>query len=331
VKIHKGKIRIIFGFALSLILLGIILYRLEWMEFFAALKKIQWRWIFPAVAVCITAGFLRALRWALLTEWSARPLFHYWRALQIGYLFNNIFPARAGEMARIVVINRQRAIPFLKTASASVIDRLLDMSVLALIALWLLTYSLPQNPIYASFRKGIFIGIAALILLAIFLLGSSKIKTWMRWIGSKLGDKGRHLTDWGEQIVDGLENVRNPLRFLLVFAIAAVCFAFDLSGIYLMLWTMGWNLPFVAAVTTGVFMALGASLPSSPGYIGVYQAACVLALRLFDVAESEAVAFSLIWQSLSFLLAISLGGASAMYYGLNISQTAEEAAHAPSS
>ncbi|MEW6237338.1 MAG: lysylphosphatidylglycerol synthase transmembrane domain-containing protein [Candidatus Omnitrophota bacterium] len=329
-KIQNGKTRIIIGFALSLLLLGIILYRLEWKEFFGALEKIQWRWIFPAVAVCITAGFLRALRWALLSEWSSQPWLHYWRALQIGYLFNNIFPARAGEMARIVVISRQRAIPFLKTAAASVIDRLMDMSALALIALWLLTYSLPQNPLYASFRKGIFIGIAALILMAVFLLSGSKIKTMIGWLENRLGDKSKRFTDWGEQIIDGLENVRNPFRFLLVFAIAATCFAFDLSGIYLMLWTMGWNLPFIAAVTTGVFMALGASLPSSPGYIGVYQAACILALGLFDIAESEAVAFSLIWQSLSLLLAISLGGGSAMYYGLNISRTAEEAAQTPS-
>ena len=45
-----------------------------------------------------------------------------------------------------------------------------------------------------------------------------------------------------------------------------------------------------------VFLALGTSLPSAPGYAGVYQIACVLALALFGIGESPAVAYSIILQ-----------------------------------
>jgi len=54
------------------------------------------------------------------------------------------------------------------------------------------------------------------------------------------------------------------------------------------------DLPVAAAWTTLGFLGLGVSLPSSPGFVGVVQAAVVTALRLFDVPYDDALSFSLL-------------------------------------
>jgi hypothetical protein len=48
------------------------------------------------------------------------------------------------------------------------------------------------------------------------------------------------------------------------------------------------------------FMGLGVSLPSSPGYVGVIQAASVLALALYSVPRADALSFSLVFHAAQY-------------------------------
>ena len=61
------------------------------------------------------------------------------------------------------------------------------------------------------------------------------------------------------------------------------------------------DLPLVAAWTTLAFLGLGVSLPSSPGFVGVIQAAVVTALRLFSVPYDDALSFSLLFHVSQFV------------------------------
>jgi hypothetical protein len=55
------------------------------------------------------------------------------------------------------------------------------------------------------------------------------------------------------------------------------------------------------------FLGLGVSLPSSPGFIGVIQAATVLALALFGVPRTEALSFSLLLHASQFFPVTIIG------------------------
>jgi uncharacterized membrane protein YbhN (UPF0104 family) len=61
------------------------------------------------------------------------------------------------------------------------------------------------------------------------------------------------------------------------------------------------DLPLVASWVVLAFLGLGVSLPSSPGFVGVIQAATVLALALFAVPRAEALSFSLLFHASQFL------------------------------
>ncbi|RIK31062.1 MAG: hypothetical protein DCC55_36795 [Chloroflexi bacterium] len=79
---------------------------------------------------------------------------------------------------------------------------------------------------------------------------------------------------------------------------------------WLVILAFGWTLPFWAAVTVGVFVAAGTSLPSAPGYVGVYQAACMLALGIYGIDGASAVAYAAVLQLLNLVVIALLSTAS---------------------
>ena len=61
------------------------------------------------------------------------------------------------------------------------------------------------------------------------------------------------------------------------------------------------DLPLVAAWTVLAFLGLGVSLPSTPGFLGVVQAATVEALRLFAVPQDVALSVSILLHVAQFV------------------------------
>jgi len=61
------------------------------------------------------------------------------------------------------------------------------------------------------------------------------------------------------------------------------------------------NPKLTAAWAVVAFVGLGISLPSAPGFVGVFQAAIVLALALFGVPRAEALSFSLLYHASQYV------------------------------
>jgi len=96
----------------------------------------------------------------------------------------------------------------------------------------------------------------------------------------------------------------------------------DCAGYWLVLRGFGWSLPVSAAVTVDVFLGAGASVPSAPGYLGIYQAACVLALRLYGIGETQALAYSIVVQVFTILIITVQSLAALASYRLSLSDLA---------
>jgi MFS family permease len=93
-------------------------------------------------------------------------------------------------------------------------------------------------------------------------------------------------------------------------------------------WTMlralDLHLPFIASWAVLAFVGLGISIPSAPGYVGVFHAAAVLAVGLFGVSHSAGVGYALLFHA-SQILPITLLG---WLYLLREQVSLTEAAHA---
>jgi uncharacterized protein (TIRG00374 family) len=215
----------------------------------------------------------------------------------IGLAFNHIYPLRAGEVARIFMLNQMAAVPLGRAATSALIDRLADVLLLGVSAL--LGAAVHTGLPYAEGLAGGTLALACAAIVTIIILGKGD-RLWRGWFGrwaARVPERFRsRLQALYVGAVETSSLLASPLQLIRIVAITACAFALDCAAVFCVLEAFAWELPLIASLTVLVFVALGTSLPSAPGFAGVYQVACVLALALFGISGSSAVAFSIVYQ-----------------------------------
>jgi uncharacterized protein (TIRG00374 family) len=261
-------------------------------------------------ALLIISGvFLRSLRWDLIAGCDLHNLKFFWDAANLGYLANLIYPARAGEILRIIAIGKFIRISEGRALSSALIDRLSDgimipIFLVVLIEIFGQTIDI-SNPvrIFALF----FVGIS--VFLVIFIIWGKKFEKtvimWFFWVPSKWIEK---ISLWYNQAHKGASALKNPRRLFSVFSISVLSFFSDSLAYFALFFAFGWNLTFPAALLICIFIFAGSTLPSTPGYFGIYQIACILAFRPFGIPDTASVAYSLVLQCIIYAIFFITGG-----------------------
>lgn len=230
------------------------------------------------------------------------PLGGSFAALNIGYLANNLLPLRAGEAIRSVVLGRRSGLGLVGGATAVAAERLLDVVMAATI----LIAALPAAGVNAGWVTPVAAAVAAIfgvVLLSGIARHRLRIAAWLeprlaRWprLAGKLPDIARAF--------DGLAK---PGRLLRGAGWLALSWALGLTFFLLVLRAFIPEAPLSwAAFAVGV-LAFGIALPSSPGAIGVYEAALVGALTLCGVPAADSLAFAVAAHGLSFAITSIFG------------------------
>lgn len=311
------KIVIISGTVLSIVLLVIVLIRLDWQTFFTTLKTIRFFQVLLAVVAVMTMICLRSLRWNLITDLPLTQFKHFWQALNIGYLGNFIYPVRAGEVLRIGAIHHFTPLTLGHAATSAVIDRVIDVITLGLfmlVVLWM--HGQRVDPSIGTGAVSVFF-LATLFLILLVVYVDTLYKKARNWTAQ---GKWQFIKVWYLHALEGIQAFQQARNLLAILPLSILIFFVDFYGMWQIMQAFGWSLPFDAALTTGVFLIVGVSLPSTPGYIGIYQVACILALGLYGVDESSAVAYSMILQLVSFTVIGLQGGVVTAYCGFNLSK-----------
>ena len=302
----RGRlVKIFLGIAVSAALLVYLFWEVDLHEVAARLANTHWGYLAASVALNLSSLWLRAWRWYYLFPPGSQPS-HLFNALMIGYMGNNLLPLRAGEIVRVYVAAR-RGQRFWTTLATVVVERALDGLALGLImaALFLVT------PIPAPLRwpAAIFLSadLAAMMLLAVLAVAPEGCAAVIRALFHRRAWVERRLLDVLGTMSEGLRGVRAGHHFLpILLSSAGIWLLFALS-VWTALHAASLNLPLAASWTVLAFLGLGVSLPSSPGFVGVVQAAGVLALALFGVPRTEALSFSLLLHA-SQLFPVTLAG-----------------------
>ena len=139
----------------------------SWDEVGDALGNAQYTWLVPALAALGAGVWLRSERWRHLFVPSERPgrAPVFW-AMNIGYLFNNILPARAGEVARVLALSRETGLARTHGLVTIVVERIFDLASLAILLLALLFY-LPSGHL----ARDLVIASAVILVLCAVLVG----------------------------------------------------------------------------------------------------------------------------------------------------------------
>ncbi len=306
----KGRLRLAIGLAVSGVCLYLVLRGIDFGELWRVYRYVDYIYLLPALIVLVLISLARAHRWrALMYPERSLSVARLFAIVNIGYLFNNIFPAKAGEVVRGYLAGRSISGGMARALSTLVVERLLDVLSVAVMLVVLIPFvALPSQVM----RAGLLFGAGALGGMAVLL------------VLAKTGERG---LEWAWRILERLPLVGHPRVRALLHSVqeglTVLTVAQSLPGIvgwsasiwlgyalfnYILLFAFGLgHLPFSAAVLVLVATGLGMVVPSSPGAVGVFEGAAMLALSVFGVEQSQAFGYAFGLHMLTNLALIVIG------------------------
>src|SRR5512147_1775868 len=132
---HAKKLWI--GIGISLFFLFLLFRKIDFNKLLSAFREMDYRYLWPAVLFTFTSYFFRAVRWRfLLIPLKKTRLGNLFPATIIGYMVNNLLPARVGEFVRAFVLAEKEELGKSAVFATLVVDRLFDGFTVLLILLF---------------------------------------------------------------------------------------------------------------------------------------------------------------------------------------------------
>jgi glycosyltransferase 2 family protein len=252
---------------------------------------------------------LRAGRWWLLFAAATRPpLPAVTRALLVGYLFNNILPARAGEIARIVVLHRETRTSRAEALATAVAERFYDVIALIL----LLLVASPFLPDISWLGPAVALGTLVLVVLVgivavIKLYGSRPLRFAFKPLTRFRSVSPARVDELAESVVRGLAAVHRPRLAVPAFAVTIFSWLVVAVSFWAVVAAFDLGVGFDAALLMLIATNLAMLIPSLPAALGVFEAACLVALRAFGVPDSEALSCIVVLHVVNFVPFLAAG------------------------
>lgn len=287
-------------------------------------------WLFLASVVVATSAYLiRALRWGLLLHPVApnTSLYNRWATTIVGFMANNVLPARLGEFVRPYALSRVEPVTMSAALGTLVMARLLDgVGLIVLLAIALALPSFPEGatvlgqPVAVFARGGAMVFGGALLVLLLLLLWPERTLGVARWCSRILprafADK---LLAILESFLDGVSSLRSPMLFAKALALSVIHWAYYGLSFWLALAAFGIRVGYPGALFTQAMVAIGVAVPSAPGFFGTWHTAAQIALvGPYGIPETQALAFATSFHLGGFVPITVLGFYYAWKLGISI-------------
>jgi len=288
-------------------------------EVLAEVRRANALLILASAGVATLTFPLRALRWRVLLRdvhghrYPLRPL---WDATAIGFMANNLLPARAGEFARAWVVSRHMPVRF-TTALASIgVERVFDgLTMLGLMALAIAAPSFPSNAsVSGTSVSRIAIG-AAIAFGAVLLIAFVVVLRPAPWIAGcdrvaraiLPAKAAARATSVVEGLVAGLAALKSPARFAAVVLWSLALWLVNAAAFALCFRAFGLPVPAEGALLLQGLIGFGVAIPSAPGFWGVFEGATRITLQFYGIGANLALAYAFAFHITSFIPITLLG------------------------
>ena len=298
--------RIVFGLAVSVAALALILKNVSLTELASALTHANYLWLIPAGIVLLFSMWTRGLRWRALLDNRLSPARSFW-IQNAGNLLNNVLPLRLGEFGRAYLASRNSTLTTMQSLSTVLIERLLD--VLSVFAMLMFVFPLVP-PDSALVRAGSIAAAAAVVAVAgLFVAAALRervmtiARAMTRWIPQRAREGLLHR---GDDFLSGV-NAAGGRRLIAAILWSVVVWLGWAGASYFALQAFEPGAPWYVAVFVTCAMALSLSVPSSPSGAGLYEAAAVAGLAVFNIPADTALAYAIVLHLFSFALIAVFG------------------------
>ncbi len=325
------------GLFVSIIFLAVALRGLDLEHFWQTLQEANYWWILPSVGVYFIAVLVRTWRWHyMLRHIKPIPTLRLFPIVVIGYMGNNVYPVRAGEVLRSYVLRRKEGVSMGASLTTVILERIFDGLVMLFFVFVTLPFA-PLPPNYQNFVIG-FSGLFGVALLAFFAIAMRpvlmrKIYTWVtdRVLPERWRERVHTLFD---NAIHGLQSLRSPREMLLIFLTSTLIWLTETTKYWFVMHAFPMDVSFPVLMLMTAVVNLFTTIPSTPGYVGTFDAPGIAVLTQFNVGHAVATGYTLVlhvalWLPITLLGAIYMLRESISWGDIQRAADAKEAGATP--
>jgi glycosyltransferase 2 family protein len=298
------------GVVVSIFFLALALRGLDLDGFWTTVRHANYWWLVPGVAVYFGAVWARTWRWHYMLRHVKRvPLGRLFPIVVIGYMGNNLYPARAGEVLRSYMLKRKEGVPVGVSLATVVLERLFDGLVMLLFVFVTLPFA-PLPPGYdllvTFFSALFFLALVVFLALAIRPARMGRVYAWMvdRFVPLRFRPRIHGLFD---RFVEGLQSLRSPRELLFIMLSSTLIWLTETTKYWFVMQAFPFQVSFYVLMLMTAVVNLFTTLPSTPGYIGTFDAPGIAILTAYQVPKAIAAGYTLVLHVALWLPITALG------------------------
>jgi glycosyltransferase 2 family protein len=304
------------GLVISAAFLYLALRGLDLEEVWHHVKTARYWWLLPGVAVYFFGVWARTWRWHYMLR-AIKPisLSRLFPVVCIGYMGNNIYPARIGELLRAYVLRRKEGVSVSASLGTILVERIFD----GVIMLLFVFVGLPLAPAIPDTWRRFVILFSLLFFGALgvfFLVAASprRSEVLYRWVIDRLLPERfrKPVRGFADRFMQGLYFLRSGRDVAMIFVTSLVVWLAETAKYWFVMHAFDFNVSFFVLMLMNGVVNLFTTIPSAPGYIGTFDQPGIEVLKAFGVNHEIAGAYTLVLHA-ALWLPITLLGALYMW------------------
>jgi uncharacterized protein (TIRG00374 family) len=305
----RGLGRAIVGIAISVVALAVVVRSVDLAAAWDALRSAQPAWIALMVAFVVVDLLLRAVRWRVLLMPLARvPYRATLASLLVGYLANNVLPARLGEVVRSHDLGRRTGVSRAAILGTIVVERVVDTAVVVTIA----SVAILVLSVRGIVASAVLVGLA---ITALLVVGIAAGIVAHRLPGA--ARVARFLDRWPRvrvlliRLREGLTVAANVRTMAAAVALSIASWSCSVLAFAAAAQAVGVEPTMAQAALLAAGVNLATAIPAAPGYVGTFELAAVTIAASVGIDRESALAFAVLLHATTLVIT-SIGGATAL-------------------
>jgi len=322
---HRKRWQFWLGMAISAAFLFIALRGLALDEVWRIARGANYWWLAPGMLVYFLGMWMRAWRWhRLLLPLEAVPLGRLFPVVILGYMGNNIYPARAGEFLRAYVLKKREGVDISSSLATILVERTFDGVALLLLAFSSLLFIPIPNWLQHVVLLVSLLFFGALAVFLAIAASPTRFQAICDWlIGRILPEHFRaRASGLFERFTAGFSSLRSGRDVGIILFASLTIWVMLMADYWFVMQGFGFGVSPCTLVLMAAAMNLATAIPSGPGYTGTFDVPGIKILEGFGVAGHIAASYVLTLHAVLWLPITLLG----FYYMWRESITWQEVA-----
>jgi uncharacterized protein (TIRG00374 family) len=299
---------------LALAIIAWLLSQISLRDVTGLLSNLSYLWLAVGVGCYFVTNVCRAFRLKVLLPNQTTHLPDLVSIAIAQSMFNNILPARVGELSLVYLLNRYERVPLSSATVALILARVFDLVAVAAIFVVAALVSLGDLPEKASIVIRI-VSVAMVLMVAVLVsavrLGGRGLRLIQRILG--YFELDQHPTaEFGLakmlQVMQAFEAIQTPKRYLYVFIWSLFVWFGTFAWFYAFLRSTGVQVAVTSLIVGSTFAVLSKAIPFiSIGGLGAHEVGWTAGFILVGLDKTTAIASGFAVNILTILSSVVLG------------------------